>query len=388
MRIHLLNQFFWPDSAATSQLLTDLARGLVERGHEVFVICAESGYAPEDTDDPPPVTIRRVKAVRFARGNLGRFLSYASYFVNCAIHGLLLPRPDVVITLTTPPLLAMVGTLIKWVRGGRHFVWEMDVYPDVAVDLGMFKAGGLAERLTGRLADFSRHRADGIIALGDCMRDRLRRRGIPGEKILVAENWADGDMIRPVEHQLRDQITILYSGNLGLAHDVETIAQAIEKVQAEPEFRFIFAGSGPRRQALERWCAERRISNVEFRPYSQRSKLGDSLSFGRIGLVTQRSECLGSVVPSKVYGIMAAARPILFIGPVEATPARLIRQFRCGWHLRNGDVAGLVQLLRSLSADPSQLEEAGQRAREVFLQRYERRIGVKRICHIVEPASA
>ena len=168
MRILLLNQFFWPDSAATSQLLTDLARGLAENGHEVYAIAADGGYAPDATGDAPPVQIVRVKALPFVRGKLGRVMSYASFYAGAAVAGLRLPRPDLVLTLTTPPLLSLLGNLLQRVRGSRHFIWEMDMYPDVAIDLGTFRAGGVLDRVVGGLADFSRRRADGIIALGEC----------------------------------------------------------------------------------------------------------------------------------------------------------------------------------------------------------------------------
>ncbi|MBV9679245.1 MAG: glycosyltransferase, partial [Acidobacteriaceae bacterium] len=126
MRVLLLNQFFWPDSAATSQLLTDLARGLAERGHEVHAICAEPGYALQDETNPPQAQVHRIPSVRFVRGPLGRVASYASFFLGSAWRGLRVPRPDVVITLTTPPLLSLVGNLVQFLRRSKHFIWEMD----------------------------------------------------------------------------------------------------------------------------------------------------------------------------------------------------------------------------------------------------------------------
>ena len=153
MKILLLNQFFWPDNSATSQLLTDLARGLTSAGHEVTAICSDKGYvsnggstAPTDT---PPVTVIRVKALPFVRGKLGRVLSYLTFYLAAATRSLTLPRQDMVLTLTTPPLLPLLGTLVKRLRRTRHFIWEMDMYPDVAVDLDYFKKGGAA-RPSGR----------------------------------------------------------------------------------------------------------------------------------------------------------------------------------------------------------------------------------------------
>ena len=384
MRILLINQFFWPDSAATSQFLTDVARGLEERGHEVFAIASANSYGIQDELNPPRTEVYRIKGIPFHWGPIGRLLSYGFFFIGCALRGLTLPRPDVVLTLTTPPLISLVGTLIKSLRGSAHFVWEMDVYPEVAVDIGYFKPGGLRERLVGILADFYRRKCDGILALGDCMRRRLMDRGVSGSKIHVAENWADSDLIRPFPPQPRaDKLVIFYSGNLGLAHDLNTVAEAVRTLKQDTRFEFIFAGSGPKRPAFESWCKAEGIDSVVFRGYAERQDLGVSLAAGDIGLVTQEQTCVGSIVPSKVYGLLAAARPILFIGPKDATPASIIRRFGCGWHIENGDVAGLVDLLRILVADKQSVYRAGQRALQTFRNHYDREAGVSRICDLI-----
>ncbi len=384
MRILLLNQFFWPDSAATSQLLTDLARGLAENGHEVYAIAADGGYAPDATGDAPPVQIVRVKALPFVRGKLGRVLSYASFYAGAAVAGLRLPRPDLVLTLTTPPLLSLLGNLLQRVRESRHFIWEMDMYPDVAIDLGTFRAGGVLDRVVGGMADFSRRRADGIIALGECMRERLIGRGVDARKISVAENWADGTAIQPLPRPGDPrELVVLYSGNLGLAHDLDTVTGAMLALKDDDRVRFVFAGSGGRRGELERFVAEHGIQSVAMRPYAPRASLGESLAVGDVGLVTQRDATCGSVVPSKVYGLLAAGRPILFVGPAEATPARLVRRFGCGWHVPVGDAAGLAALLRRLAADREEVAEAGRRARQALVTHFDSPLGVARICELL-----
>lgn len=385
MKILLLNQFFWPDSSATSQLLTDLARGLAERGHDVYAISADTRYAVQSNNTPPQVNMIRVKSSGFRRGRLGRVLSYASFYLGAAFQTLTAPRPDLVLTLTTPPLISLLGTLSKGLRGSRHFIWEMDVYPDVAVDLKYFQAGGWIARLTGALADWSRRHADGIIALGECMKTRLKARSIPADRIFVADNWADGASILPVPRPFADdgRTVLLYSGNLGLAHDLDTLTGAIQNLRHDQRFEFVFVGSGGRRDELAAFVADKQISNVHLRPYVERESLGESLSHGDIGLVTQREECCGSVVPSKVYGLLAAGRPILFIGPRDATPARIIEKFRCGWHINCGDITGLTHLLLSLAESPAEVANAGKRARQALVERFDLPIGIERIAAIL-----
>ncbi len=387
MRILLLNQFFWPDSAATSQLLTDLARGLAENGHEVYAIAADGGYAPDAAGEAPPVRIVRVKALPFARGKLGRVLSYGSFYLGATIAGMRLPRPDLVLTLTTPPLISLLGTLLQRLRGSRHFIWEMDMYPDVAIDLGTFRAGGLLDRMVGALADFSRQRADGVIALGECMRQRLIGRGVDAAKIAVAENWADGSAIQPLQRPGRSNdardLVVLYSGNLGLAHDLDTVTGAMLELRQDDRVHFVFAGSGGRRAELERFVTEHAIQSVAMRPYAPRASLSESLAVGDVGLVTQRDATCGSVVPSKVYGLLAAGRPIVFVGPADATPARLVRRFGCGWHISVGDTAGLADLLRRLADDREAVAEAGRRARQALETHFDLPLGVARICELL-----
>ena len=386
MKILLLNQFFWPDSSATSQLLTDLARSLADEGHDVTVICSDKGgYAePADALNAPPVMVSRVSALPFVRGTLGRFLSYLSFYVSAAMRGLLLAKQDLVVTLTTPPLLSLLGTLIKFVHGSQHFIWEMDVYPDVAVDLEYFRKNGFLDRITGTFADLSRMQADGVIALGECMKERLQGRGISAEKIFIAENWADGTAIEPLPRVgSPEKLVVLYSGNLGLAHDLKTVAASISSLRADPRFHFLFVGSGGRRAELAAFVEKQSISSVELRPYVQRESLSQGLALGDIGLVTQREACCGSVVPSKVYGLLAAGRPILFIGPSTATPARIIARFGCGWHVAVGDDVALTSLLQHLASHPEEVHRAGVLARKTLLDHFDVRHGVARILTIL-----
>jgi colanic acid biosynthesis glycosyl transferase WcaI len=384
MRILLLNQFFWPDSAATSQLLTDLARELADRGHEVVAVCGGSSYAAENSGTGlPGIEILRTPTFKFARGTAARLVSYASFLASALWAGLGGKRPDLVLTLTTPPLLSVVGTLMKRLRGCRHWIWEMDVYPDVAVELGWITRGGFFDRSIGKIADWSRRSSDGLVVLGECMKQRLVARGIPAAKLHVADNWADGGTIRPGQFSGEPLLKILYSGNLGLAHDVETLRQAMLELNHSPAAQFVFSGGGPRRASLEAWCREHSIHNVIFRSYASRENLGDSLSDSDIGLVTQRPECLGAVVPSKVYGLMAAGRPFLFIGPRGSTPHRIIEKFRCGWQIDCGDSHALVQLLHTLQQNRRLVHEAGKLARRAFVEHYDRRLGVGRIAETI-----
>jgi glycosyltransferase involved in cell wall biosynthesis len=377
MRVLLINQFFYPDAAATGQLATDLGRALAGCGVRVDAICAASRYAGADAADPPPINIHRVPALPFARGAAGRVFSYASFYAGALWRAWRVPRPDVVVTLTTPPLLGLLGTLLKRTRGAAHCMWEMDLYPEVAVDLGALRGNSPLTRALRSLAGLSRRRADRVIALGECMRRRLIDAGCPAEKIQVIENWADGAEIQPLPFP-DGPFTVLYSGNFGRAHDVETIRGAVEGLANRAGLRFLFAGGGVHHKTLETMCRERGIANAEFRDYAPRHGLAESLGQGHVGLVSQREETLGSVVMSKTYGLMAAGRGVIFVGPRGSTTAGIVERHGCGWRIDAGDTPALTRLLEGLSSEPELAREAGRRARRAFLEHYDRSVAVAR----------
>lgn len=386
MRYLLLNQFFAPDPAPTGQLLADLARELAARGHSVTVICSRTSYAaphsPAVLPHAPSLSIVFTPSPPFGRTLPARLLSYLSFYLGALWHGLRLPRPDVVITLTTPPLLATVGTILKKFRNTRHYVWEMDVYPDIAVALGVLSPRSLLTRAISAIADRCRRQADGVIVLGPCMRGRLLAHGI-GANVHVAENWADGAQIRPAPLPPSGHFTVLYSGNLGLAHDTASISAAMERLKDDSRFRFVFAGGGRRRPALERFCRKAGIGNAAFTGYAASAQLSSHLAACHIGLVTQTTASLGAVVPSKVYALMAAGRPILYIGPRKSTAAGILEKFHCGWQVDPGDSGSVIQLLDMLAMHPEVVARAGARARAAFEARYDRPAALRRILDVL-----
>jgi putative colanic acid biosynthesis glycosyltransferase WcaI len=234
------------------------------------------------------------------------------------------------------------------------------------------------------VAHRSRNRADTVWVLGDCMRRRIVDAGCPPERIQVHENWSYADLyVSPVAPQ-PDRLRLIYSGNLGLSHDVATLQGALLQLRDDPRVLVQIAGGGSKRGQLEAFTRSEGLSNVEFLPYCSKSELGRVLSAADVGLVTLQDGCEGAVVPSKVYGLMACGRPVLFVGPAQATPAAVIRRFDCGWHVECGDVDGLAGTLRRLAEHPELVREAGSRARVAFLEHYDCDRAVKRLCRALE----
>lgn len=369
--------------------MTDATRALVAEGHDVAVLCGRTGYANVDImDEPPPVAVRRIFCVPYAAGKIGRALSYVSFLMGCLWRGLWTRKADLIVTMTTPPLLSVVGAILQKRHHARHYIWVMDLFPEALVDVGIFRGDAPVVRLLHLISDWSYRRADGIVALGECMRRRLAERHIPEHKLHVAENWADGREIFPIERKRTGPLHITYSGNLGLSHDVDTILYAIRALKDDPRFHFRFIGGGQRQKYVQEICAAETLRNVSFQSYCPRIRLAESLSEIDIGLVTQRPASAGSVVPSKVYGLMAAGRPVLYIGPRTTTPFWIIERFHCGWQIDCGDGPGLVALLNKLESRPEMVPAAGARARTAFLENYDLPRGVARFCSLLGASKA
>ncbi len=380
MKFLLINQFFAPDFAPTGQLLGDVVRELAARGHQADVVCARVAYAgaasAAGTSPCERIRVFRTPCLPFGHGWGARLLSYASFYAGALWRSLRTKDCDAVVTMTTPPLLSLIGTLMQKLRGVRHYIWEMDLYPDIAVALGVLAPGSPLTRVLGSLANYSRRQADGVIVLGPCMRDRVLAAGVPAGKIHIAENWSDGALVRSRPFPPFERMVVLYWGNLGLAHDIDTIASAMEALNEGDRFCFVFAGGGARRQELEKICRSRSIDNVSWKPYQEWASQGAHLAGCHIGLVTQTPASLGSLVPSKIYPMLAAGRPVLFIGPRQATAALIVERYGCGWQIDPGNAAGLIELLRLLAASPELVSEAGARARRAFIAHYDLPAGV------------
>jgi colanic acid biosynthesis glycosyl transferase WcaI len=391
-RIIVISQFFGPDQSAVGQFLSDFADGAAAAGHDVRVICGTTNYAAAE-DAAPALTQRRisvtpsqsstgggmihvvrVRTATFSQSKAKKLLSYSTFYAGALWRALWIPKPDVVLTLTAPPGLAWIGWLVQRIRRCRYVVWEMDVYPDIAIALNIPVAAW-----TSRILDFPRRRANTVIALGPCMRSRLLQHRIAEDRIVVAENWADGQSIVPLPFPQQRPLRILYSGNLGLAHEVATIRAVMERLANSPDFLFILAGGGMGRRELIDFCRERELGNISFPGYVPLKDLGASLAKGHLGLITQKQSTVGAVVPSKIYGLMAAGRPVLFIGPAAATPALLIRRFDCGWHFDCGDEHGVRSLLMRLLDHPEEIQEKGKNGRQAFIESYDKPAGVARV---------
>ncbi|MBX7190681.1 MAG: glycosyltransferase family 4 protein [Sandaracinaceae bacterium] len=365
MRVLVLNQHYWPEIAATAQLLHDLCVDLGAAGHEVKVVCGQPSYRlleGQEADLPRreverDVRIVRVPSYRPARRTIPRRVAhYASYFASSFAESLREPV-DVALVQSTPPLLlGASGTLLRALRRTPFVYVVQDLYPDVALHLGVLRPGPLA-RAVELAANTLYRRAAHVIAISDGMADRLVARGVPRGRITVIHNWADTSAIEEAPrdnefaraHDLVEPLVVQYSGNVGLSQGLEQLPRAAELLRDLP-VRFVVVGDGNAREPLEHEVRVRGLRHVRFLPPQPRERLGELLASADVGLVTMRRGIGGDLVPSKLYGIMAAARPVLAAVEGSSEVARVIGAHGCGVCVAPESPEALAEGVRAMLA--------------------------------------
>jgi colanic acid biosynthesis glycosyl transferase WcaI len=392
MRIVFINRYFYPDHSATSQLLTDLAFHLVEKCQRVTVITSrqlygDAGSLLPSSQDVRGVGIRRVWSTRFGRSHLlGRVIDYATFYLSAAVVLCRHVRAgDIVVVKTDPPLISVVAAAVTTLRGACLINWTQDLFPEIAGALNI--AGvGIVEKGIRHLRNRALRMAFRNIVIGEHMAERLRTEGIPAQSIRVIHNWADGVTIRPIAHRdnplradwnLQRKFVVGYSGNLGRAHEFQTILESAERLAGSPTIRFLFIGDGAQLNALQQEVRRRGLINILFQPYQPRDRLSYSLGAADLHLVSLRPELEGLIVPSKFYGIAAAGRPVLFMGSPTGEIAQILREHHCGYTVGVGDTDQSVAIITRLAGDEVECRRLGQAARLALEQHYDKEVAFR-----------
>ncbi len=391
MRLLAINQFYHPDLAATSQLLTQLCEDLSARGHDVTVISSRGGYLGGDRlpaqETVAGVRVLRAWATGFGKRSVAHRMSdYLTFWASAVATAITRTRPDVMLALTTPPMIAAGAGLVSRARSVPLVTWVQDVYPEIAVAFGVVRAGHPAVRALELLNRLTYAQARTTVVLSEGMARRVIAQGQDPERVVVVPNWSDAQVLRPMattanafraEHGLQGRFVVMYSGNLGRGHDVATLVEAARWLHdRRPDVVFVFVGDGERRPEAERLA--RGLENVRFLPYQPLEGLNESLAAADVHLASLRPGLEGLLVPSKLYGVLAVGRPLLYIGPDTCELARVIRDHDVGWHGVPGDAAGLADAIAAYHGDPERVAATGERARALLVQTLDRPIAVGR----------
>jgi colanic acid biosynthesis glycosyl transferase WcaI len=394
-----LNRFYWPDLTATAQMLTDLAEDMAASGWRVTVVTGTTAYdgtrsQRAGTEVHNGVVIARVAGTSFGRGTTaGRLADYATYLLGSIWQLCRLQRQDAIVAMSDPPFLVAIAALLGRARRWRVVYWVQDLYPQLAARLGMLRTRGLAFRAMSRMGRRINSRCDLVIALGPRMRDALIEAGSRSDRTIVLHNWADAEAIRSMprgtsvfgaEHALLEKFVVLYSGNLGRAHTFDAVVAAMTALRADPTIVFVFVGAGHRLPELRAAAERAKLGNVRFFDYVPRAKLGDALSSANVSLVTEAPTAAGMLVPSKLYGILASGRPVVFVGSPDSDVATVVNGARCGVVVSPDQPECLVQTLLDLKSSETTTSAMGLRARTAAEMLFARRLATARWADALE----
>jgi glycosyltransferase involved in cell wall biosynthesis len=333
MKILLLNQCFYPDVASTAQHLSDLAVELAKTGHDVTVIASNRGYDNAAIRFPRRETWQGIRIIRIPSLALGksskwrRLVNFASFMFVCAMRLLVSPRFDVVLALTSPPLISVLGSLFVTLRGGRFLCWLMDLNPDEAIAAGWIREKSLTARFLFRMLGYSLKSAEQIIVLDRFMQQRIIAKGIAEEKITVIPPWSHNDAVAldlagrarfRSANELTEKFVVMYSGNHSPCHSLDTLLNAALQLADRPNIAFCFVGGGSEYYKVGAYARENNLSNIICLPYQPLNELSASLSAADLHAVVMGDAFTGIVHPCKIYNILEIGSPVLYIGPTTS----------------------------------------------------------------------
>jgi len=382
-----VTEYFHPDSASTGQLMTDLAVGLVERGLNLSVYTSQPNYHSGDNEKQPVeethegVPVTRIRAPLVRQSSLPRRLFNWVTFTLWMVVVLARHRANrrELVFVSNPPFLPVAMWLLCRFKGWEYTYVVYDLYPDVIAASGHIERDGIIYRVWATLHEYVFADARNVVALGPVMRDRIVEvagSDFDADKVAIVHNWADGEFVQPVdkadnwfseEHDLVDTFALVYSGNIGANHDLETVVEAARAFR-NGDVRFLVIGEGDRKADIVELAEAYglRGDTVTFLPYQDLEVLPYSLTCGDVSVVAVSEGMEGLCVSSKLYTSFAAGQPILVISHPGDDEAKLVEAHDAGEQVTQGDVDSMVRVVEEWRSNPDLVERQGRNAREAF----------------------
>jgi glycosyltransferase involved in cell wall biosynthesis len=396
MHILLLNQYYPPDTSATAKMAAQVAEKLAER-HQVTVIAGRPSYDPDEfypfaflrRDIRDNVTVERVASTAYPRHQMRRRVSNYLSYLALAVPRALAIHPDIVLAMTDPPVAGIAGAFIARMAD-RPFVYNIrDLYPDMAIGGDIVQPNRWVDRWE-KMHRRALHQAARVIVLGDDMRERIISKGVSPDRVVVVRDGASFPPSPPERNDLVVQkircdfsFVALHAGNLGFYGAWDSLLKAAHILRNE-NTGLVFVGDGANRAAME--VSAKPLPNVRFLPFFPSEQVPHVMMAGDVHIVTVRRGLEGVVVPSKLYSILAAGRPVLAIAAAESDAARIVRESGCGISADPDDPAAIAAAIRELRNDQNRLIQMGIRAKETAAK-YARVDELERFVEVIEEAA-
>ena len=384
----VLSQLFYPEVLAAGKIMTELCEKLVDMGMDVEVMCGpltvldRKTYVPKYTEHHG-IRINRVLGTRFPQIKLsGRIINEISYSFSVFFKLIRDTSKRPVLVLTHPPFPAPTCAFLQKIGRGKLYIYLiLDVYPDTAVKLGLIKERGFIDRLWESVNIFTYKHASSILVTGRCMEEVIRKKvgaSLP-DKIHTIHMWSDDNLIQPVPRadnpfirkwSLEEKFVVLYSGNMGMYHDLETVMETARILKGYKDIVFLFIGEGLKKPLMKEFARRHELTNCEFLPYVEREDLKFSLSCAHVGLVSLDRGHEGLSVPGKTYSIMAAGVPVIAVMSPTAEIARIIHEEECGIVVEPSHPEELEKAILTLYNNHQKLGIMGKNARRAIDTKY------------------
>jgi colanic acid biosynthesis glycosyl transferase WcaI len=392
-RILVLNQYYWAGIEATAHLLTELCEALAEDYDVEVVTGVLHGHEGQPRElERNGVRIVRVTSTAYDRSELGRrAANYFSYLGSALRYALRGPAPDLVLCMTDPPIVGDVGVVVGRRFGAPVLIISQDVFPEIATELGRLQNPAVVGVLRTLVAGYLR-RADRIVAIGETMRRRLEQKGAAPDRLRVIPNWVDTTEITPQPrdnawaqgHGLVDKFVVMHSGNVGHAQDLDSLVRAATFLRDLDDLLVVIAGFGARHNDVLELAKRLEVTDhIRFLPYQKRKRLPLSLSSADLHVVGLAKGLAGYVVPSRLYGILAAGRPVIAAADEDSETARLVGEIGCGIVIEPGRPELLARTIRAAQEGAFDLEEMGRRGREYVEREADRSVAMERYRKLV-----
>jgi glycosyltransferase involved in cell wall biosynthesis len=385
-RLILISQYFYPEMISTGHILTELIIELVKQGIKANVVCAQPTYYSNDKVDKDitykGINIKRTDNTQFDKNSLkGKIFNSFSFFVIALWFLLKEKGRHPIVLVTNPPFLGLIGLICRILKRRSYLLIIHDLYPDIAINMGYLRHDSLLALLWNRINQKIYKAASFIVVLGrDVQKNNKDQLPVEQhEKVVFIPNWADSDLICPVDPihnpfmtalDLNGKFLVQYSGNMGLTHDMETIIEAAQVLRDNEDIHFILIGGGGKLSKIKKMVGNYELSNVSFLPYQPRETLKYSLCSSHVSIISLERGAEGLSVPSKLYGIMASGRPIIAIMSENTEVALTLKEFKCGIVIPPKDVLSLVKSITWLKDNESERKMMGLKAYNAFLKNF------------------
>jgi colanic acid biosynthesis glycosyl transferase WcaI len=393
LRILVLNQYYRPGVEATANLLADLCEELANN-YDVTVV---TGRLREHEDLPSDeivngVRVLRTRSTAFDRTQLHhRALNYVTYLADSLARSLTIERPQLIICMTDPPIVGDLGVAVAKRFRAPLLVISEDVFPEIATELGRLTNPVLVGVLR-RLVGFYLRRAEHIVAIGERMRERLVEKGAAPDRVTVIPNWVDASAIQPGprdnawsrEQELADRFVVMHSGNVGHAQNLDNLVYATTYLRDLDDLAVPIVGFGARHAEVTALAHRLEADRVMFLPYQPREVLTESLGSAHVHYVGLARGLSGFVVPSRLYGVLAAGRPVIVAADADSETARLVNEAECGVAVPPDRPDLIAAAIRDAHDGRLDLEEMGRRGREYVEREADRPVALARYRTLID----